>query len=86
MGSTTPSEFFELLATANQAYNIDTQGDMPTGCTSPYMVSVTATNNQDVRTFSGYGATTIDLAAPGDNVYLPSGSSEYNNTSMGVHA
>ena len=52
-------------ATANQQYNIDTQGDMPTGCSSPYMVSVTATNNQDVRTFSGYGATTIDLAAPG---------------------
>ena len=68
-------------ATANQQYNIDTQGDMPTGCSSPYMVSVTATNNQDVRTFSGYGATTIDLAAPGDNVYLPSGSTGYNNTS-----
>jgi len=68
-------------ATANQQYNIDTQGDMPTGCSSPYMVSVTATNNQDVRTFSAYGATTIDLAAPGDNVYLPSGSTGYNNTS-----
>ena len=68
-------------ATANQQFNIDTQGDMPTGCSSPYMVSVTATNNQDVRTFSAYGATTIDLAAPGDNVYLPSGSTGYNNTS-----
>ena len=68
-------------ATANQQYNIDTQGDMPTGCTSPYMVSVTATNNQDARTFSAYGATTIDLAAPGDNVYLPSGSSNYSGTS-----
>ena len=64
-------------ATANQAYNIDTQGDMPTGCTSPYMVSVTATQ-PGRRTFSAYGATTIDLAAPGDNVYLPSGSSNYS--------
>ena len=26
-------------ATANAQYNIDTQGDMPTGCSSPYMVS-----------------------------------------------
>ena len=68
-------------ATANQQYNIDTQGDMPTGCSSPYMVAVTATNNNDVRTFSGYGATTIDLGAPGESVYLPSGSSGYDNTS-----
>ena len=52
-------------ATANQAYNIDTEGDMPTGCSSDYMVSVTATNNNDVRTFSAYGQTTIDLGAPG---------------------
>lgn len=68
-------------ATANQAFNIDTQGDMPTGCSSPYMVSVTATNNSDVRTFSAYGATTIDLGAPGESVFLPSGSSSYGNTS-----
>jgi len=68
-------------ATANQQYNIDTQGDMPTGCSSPYMVAVTATDDNDVRTFSGYGATTIDLGAPGDAVYLPSGSTGYGNTS-----
>ena len=68
-------------ATANAEYNIDVQGDMPTGCGSDYMVSVTATNSNDVRTFSGYGATTIDLAAPGEQVYLPSGSSSYSYTS-----
>ena len=68
-------------ATANAQYNIDTQGDMPTGCSSPYMVAVTATNDNDVRTFSGYGATTIDLGAPGESVFLPSGSSGYGNTS-----
>jgi hypothetical protein len=68
-------------ATANAQYNIDTQGDMPTGCSSDYMISVTATNSSDVRTFSAYGATTIDLAAPGENVYLPSSSSSYSSTS-----
>ena len=68
-------------ATANAQYNIDTQGDMPTGCSSPYMVAVTATNDNDVRTFSGYGATTIDLGAPGENVFLPSGTTGYGNTS-----
>jgi hypothetical protein len=68
-------------ATANAEYNIDTQGDMPTGCSSDYMVSVTATNSNDQRTFSAYGATTIDLAAPGEDVYLPSGTSSYSSTS-----
>ena len=68
-------------ATTNSNLNVDVVGDMPTACSSDYMISVTATNNNDVRTFSGYGATTIDLAAPGDNVYLPSGSSAYSSTS-----
>jgi hypothetical protein len=68
-------------ATANNNVNIDVVGDMPTACGSDYMISVTATNSSDVRTFSGYGATTIDLGAPGESVYLPSGSSAYSSTS-----
>ena len=68
-------------ATANNNVNIDVVGDMPTGCGSDYMVAVTATNSSDVRTFSGYGATTIDLGAPGEAVFLPSGSSGYSSTS-----
>ena len=68
-------------ATANNNVNIDVVGDMPTGCGSDYMVAVTATNDSDVRTFSGYGATTIDLGAPGENVFLPSGSTGYGGTS-----
>ena len=68
-------------ATANNNVNIDVVGDMPTGCGSDYMVAVTATNSSDVRTFSGYGATTIDLGAPGEAVFLPSGSTGYSATS-----
>ncbi len=68
-------------ATANSSWNIDVVGDMPTGCSSDYMVAVTATNSNDVRTFSGYGVNSIDLGAPGESVYLPSGSSGYGNTS-----
>ncbi|MGB6034706.1 MAG: S8 family serine peptidase [Cryomorphaceae bacterium] len=68
-------------ATANNNVNIDAVGDMPTACDSDYMVAVTASNSSDQRTFSGYGATTIDLAAPGESVFLPSGSSNYSNTS-----
>ena len=68
-------------ATTNSALNVDVVGDMPTACSSDFMISVTATDDNDVRTFSGYGLTTIDLGAPGDNVYLPSGNTNYNFTS-----
>ena len=68
-------------ATANNNVNIDVVGDMPTGCGSDYMVAVTATNDSDVRTFSGYGATTIDLGAPGRKRVLAFGSTGYGGTS-----
>ena len=68
-------------ATANANLNIDVVGDIPTGSTSPYMVSVTATNRDDVRTFSAYGATTIDLAAPGEQVLTTQGNQGYGTTS-----
>jgi len=67
-------------ATANNNVNIDAVGDMPTACPSDYMISVTATNNNDQRTFSGYGITTVDLGAPGGNVYLTSNNNGYGNT------
>lgn len=65
-------------ATANNNTNVDTQGDLPTACPSDYLVSVTSTNSSDVKVSSaGYGLTTIDLAAPGSQVYLA------NNTAYG---
>lgn len=72
-------------ATANNNVNIDVVGDLPTGCASDFMISVTATNSMDNRTFSGYGATTIDVGAPGSDVYTTSGTSagstSYTSTS-----
>lgn len=68
-------------ATANNNVNIDVVGDLPTGCGSDYMISVTATDVNDVRTFSGYGATTIDLGAPGASVYMAENTNSYGNSS-----
>lgn len=67
-------------ATSNSEYDVDALGDLPTACPSDYLISVTATDDNDVRTFSAYGATTIDLGAPGDNVYL-AGNNNYGTTS-----
>ncbi len=56
-------------ATANQNWNIDQVGDVPTGCSSPYMISVTNTTSTDQRNSgAAYGATTIDLGAPGTSI------------------
>ncbi|OQY29606.1 MAG: hypothetical protein B6244_03170 [Candidatus Cloacimonetes bacterium 4572_55] len=54
-------------ATANRNWDIDEQGDVPTSCDSPYLISVTGTNTNDERAYA-FGATTIDLAAPGVSV------------------
>lgn len=57
-------------ATANQNYDVDTVGDVPTGCKSEYIVGVTNTTKDDSRYRSAaYGKTSVDLAAPGTAIY-----------------
>jgi len=68
-------------ATSNSNVNVDVVGDMPTACASDFMVSVTATNVQDNRTFSAYGLTTIDVGAPGDNVFTTTQTTGFGSTS-----
>lgn len=68
-------------ATANNNVNVDIVGDLPTACSSEYMVAVTASNNKDVRTFSGYGTTHIDVAAPGGGIVTLSQNGGPSNTS-----
>jgi len=57
-------------ATANANVNVDSVGDIPTAFESPWLVTVTNTTNQDIKFSSaGYGATSIDLGAPGTQIY-----------------
>jgi subtilisin family serine protease len=57
-------------ATANANYNIDVIGDIPTAFDSEHLISVTNTNDLDIKaTGAGYGLETIDLGAPGTAVY-----------------
>ncbi len=51
-------------ATNNSLTNIDVVGDMPTGCTSDYLISVTNTDKAD-NLKAAYGAINVDLGAPG---------------------
>ena len=56
-------------ATANKDWDIDIEGDVPTSCSSPYLISVTNTNASGKKfKNAGYGLNAIDLGAPGTNI------------------
>lgn len=69
-------------ATANKNLDIDVEGDIPTACASPYMISVTNTTSSDVKTtYAGYGKITIDLGAPGTGIWSTYPNNSYNSIS-----
>jgi hypothetical protein len=68
-------------ATTNQNQDVDTFGDVPTGCASNYMIGVTATNQSDIIDFAGYGDQTINVAAPGSSIYTTAQNGGYTTTS-----
>ena len=55
-------------ATANRNTNVDVEGDVPTGCSSPYIVAVTNTTRYDLKASAGFGLESIDLGAPGSSI------------------
>jgi len=55
-----------ICSTTNGNTNVDEEGDMPTTCTSDYLIAVTNTDIDDEKLlFAGFGAMHIDLSAPG---------------------
>lgn len=57
-------------ATANANVNVDAAGDMPTTCTSNYLITVNNVDKTGKKILStGYGTTSIDLGAPGQETY-----------------
>lgn len=73
-------------ATMNNNSNVDNTGDVPTGCTSDYMIAVTNTTHNDTKNSgAAFGATMIDLGAPGTSIlstYTGGGTSNLSGTSM----
>ncbi len=70
-----------IAATTNNNSNVDEVGDLPTTCTSDFLIGVTMTNSTDVRAGSGFGTTHVDLAAPGSSVRLTTPGNNYGITS-----
>lgn len=75
-------------ATANLVIDVDAKGDVPTGCESPYLISVTNTDREDKINFenspwsssgAAWGLKSVDLGAPGTDIYSTLPSSAYGN-------
>lgn len=75
-----------VAATANYHWDIDNVGDVPTGCESEYVVAVTNSEiTGEKESDAGYGILTIDIAAPGTDIfstYPASGFDTNTGTSM----
>ncbi len=55
-----------VCAAPNNSISVDVDGDMPTTCTSPYMIAVTNVDLTDELVGNaGYGQLSIDIGAPG---------------------
>ena len=68
-----------VAATSNDSgQNTDTQPDMPTDCSSEFLITVTNTDFQD-RLLGAYGLEKVDLAAPGEGCYTVYANQNANN-------
>jgi subtilisin family serine protease len=66
-------------AAANTTQDQDEVGDVPSGCASDYIIAVTNLDHNNDLMLAGYGKTTVDLAAPGENVYTTVPDDGYEN-------
>ena len=75
-----------VAAAGNSGLNNDQTANYPSNYDAPNVVAVAATDNQDRRaSFSSYGATTVDLGAPGVAILSTirnAGYAYYDGTSM----
>lgn len=71
-----------VAAAGNNGSNNDAVASYPGNYSSNSIISVAATNRNDALTyFSNYGATQVDLAAPGVNIYNTLRNNSYGNYS-----
>jgi hypothetical protein len=70
------------VAATNIYGNVDIMGDIPTLCSSPYMIAVTMLTDSGKIT-SGYSKNSVDIAAPGYAIYSLAPSHKYANVGSG---
>lgn len=58
-----------MVAVTNRNEFVEERGDMPTLCPSPFIISVTQTDPNDLKTSGGYSKQFVHLGAPGRNIF-----------------
>ena len=74
-----------VVSVANLNIDADTEADMPTSCSSPYMISVTNSTAKDEKdSIAAFGKNNVDIAAPGIDIFTthPTGYSRVSGTSF----
>ncbi len=70
-----------VAATTNLNADVDVVKDLPTACSSPFLISVTSTTRSDQRNSAGFGEKTIELGAPGSSVLTTRNDGSYRFSS-----
>lgn len=71
-----------VAAAGNSGVNIDSSPSYPASYNLPNIISVAATDKNDLlASFSNYGATSVDLSAPGVSIYSTTPNSTYSTYS-----
>ena len=74
-------------ATSNSGVDVDLTGDVPSNCTSDYLIVVTnITWDDEKRNAAGYGASSVDLGAYGQNVFTTYRNKSYSSSFGGTSA
>ncbi len=68
-----------VAATVNGTFNIDETGDMPTGCSTEFLLTVTNVDSNDSLAVAGFSKTSIDIGAPGEHSF-----STWSNNNYGT--
>ena len=78
-----------VAATTNAHVDVEIAGDMPSNCTSKYLITVTSTSKTDLYSQLGFGNISVDLAAPGDGTFTTTKDNDYavlgSNSSASPH-
>lgn len=70
-----------IVATTNANVNVGVTGDMPSLCSSEYVIVVTSSDANDNFANTGYNAEFVDITAPGAGIYSTLPNSSYGNNS-----
>jgi len=76
-----------ITSAVNDPVDVEVVGDMPTLCKSNYLITVTSTTKNGVfDSDRGYGKTSVDIAAPGRDIYSININNGYKNNFTGNSA